>query len=463
MRRAVLLIPVLLAAALAWATLGGARAEGGVPLPAEAGSEWRIVAGYNTGTHSDADGHDPYAIDLVREDAATAGSAVLSPTSGSVSYASRDCLMIRDSAAMEHLLCHIQPVDGLRRGSQVAVGERVGLVWQDGTGNNGGLAHIHYAVHESRGSGYTGATVPFAGAYAIEGVELLAGSGFNLHGDERFVSTNQPGWQAPARTRVVSGSDDGEAANDASNAGQSEEQGEGNAQSEAAAADGEEGAASGDGETAAGAEQAEEHEHDHGRGEQDAQGAQGAHGAHGAQDAHGATAVGGTAVETVVGGWRTIAIDRPTTVGAVWSKRGSTLESLFYWDRFGQRWQSYQPSLPGGAAAAWISLGPGDALLGAVQDDTAWLPRTARAQTPPMLELRAGWNLVSWHGADTPPADAFAGLESLRAAFLWDNAAQRYLSWAAEAPALINTLETVTSGRSLWIEMGQAEVWSQGG
>ena len=438
--------------ALAAAGLLGARAAGGVPIPAEAGTQWEIVAGYNTGTHSDADGGDRQAIDLVRTDAATAGSAVLAPTSGSISYASSDCLSIRDAAGMEHLLCHIQPAAGLRRGSQVVIGEHVGTVWADGLGNNGGLAHIHYAVHHSRGSGYMGETVPFTGAYAIEGVELRDGSDFNLHGGAAFTSTNRLNWQAPATTTSLpAGSGDGDG-------------GDGDEGSQAAAPDdgGADGGASGEepssDDGSADDARAAAHTHEHG---------DGAH-THehddGEDDARAATtAAARRAVRTVTGGWRLIAIDQPTTLAAVWSRRGSTLTSLFFWDRFGQRWQRYQPELPGGVAAGRIALAPGDAVLGPVQEEAAWLPRIAQASSPPTVELRAGWNLVSWHGGDAPPATAFAALDSLVAAFLWDNEQQRYLRWGPEDPDLINTLETVTPGSALWLELRRPEVWPQGG
>ena len=56
-----------------------------------------------------------------------------------------------------------------------------------------------------------------------------------------------------------------------------------------------------------------------------------------------------------------------------------------------------------------------------------------------------------------------AALDSLVAAFLWDNEQQRYLRWGPEDPDLINTLETVTPGSSLWLELRRAEVWPQGG
>ncbi len=441
-----------LLAALAAAGLLGARAAGGVPIPAEAGTQWEIVAGYNTGTHSDADGGDRQAIDLVRTDAATAGSAVLSPTSGSISYASSDCLSIRDAAGMEHLLCHIQPADGLRRGSQVVIGEHVGTVWADGLGNNGGLAHIHYAVHHSRGSGYMGETVPFVGAYAIEGVELQDGSDFNLHGGAAFTSTNRLNWQAPATTTSLpAGSGDGDGS-DADEGSQAAAPDDGGA---AGGASGEEPSSDdGSADDARAAAHTHEHgdgahTHEHDDGEDDARAA--------------TTAAARRAVRTVTGGWRLIAIDQPTTLAAVWSRRGSTLTSLFFWDRFGQRWQRYQPELPGGAAAGRIALAPGDAVLGPVQAEAAWLPRIAQASSPPTVELRAGWNLVSWHGGDAPPATAFAALDSLVAAFLWDNEQQRYLRWGPEDPDLINTLETVTPGSSLWLELRRPEVWPQGG
>ena len=438
--------------ALAAAGLLGARAAGGVPIPAEAGTQWEIVAGYNTGTHSDADGGDRQAIDLVRTDAATAGSAVLAPTSGSISYASSDCLSIRDAAGMEHLLCHIQPAAGLRRGSQVVVGEHVGTVWADGLGNNGGLAHIHYAVHHSRGSGYMGETVPFVGAYAIEGVELQDGSDFNLHGGAAFTSTNRLNWQAPATTTSLpAGSGDGDGS-DADEGSQAAAPDDGGA---AGGASGEEPSSDdGSADDARAAAHTHEHgdgahTHEHDDGEDDARAA--------------TTAAARRAVRTVTGGWRLIAIDQPTTLAAVWSRRGSTLTSLFFWDRFGQRWQRYQPELPGGAAAGRIALAPGDAVLGPVQEEAAWLPRIAQASSPPTVELRAGWNLVSWHGGDAPPATAFAALDSLVAAFLWDNEQQRYLRWGPEDPDLINTLETVTPGSSLWLELRRPEVWPQGG
>lgn len=415
-------LAVIAAVAAAWLLLGGARAQGGVPLPAQAGTTWEIVAGYNTGTHNWNDQQDPHAIDIVRSDADTAQSLVLSPTTGTVSYVSNDCLAIRDAAAMEHLLCHIQPMQGLQRAVQVAVGEPLGWVWADGFGNNGGLAHIHYAVHHSRGGGYLGETVPFVGSYALEGVELLYGSGVNLHAGASFTSTNSLNWQPPATTTTIS-ADNQESDGSAAEAGGDRAEEGGNA--------------------ASAAEEDDAHGHTH--------------------DTHTATTSTAqrAAAHTVTGGWRMLAVDRATTIGALWHRRGATLLSMFHWDRLDQRWRYYSPILPGGSHAGSVALAPGDAVLGIVQEGAAWLPRIIRATEPPSPQLRAGWNLVSWHGDDTSPASAFAGLDSLTTAVLWDNEHQRYLRWRPGVDETANTLETVPTGSSLWLEVSQPETWVQ--
>ncbi len=383
--------------------LDEARADSGVPIPAEAGSEWEIAAGYNTFSHSDADNEDPHAIDIVRLDSQSGGSAVLSPTSGTVSYSSNDCLSIRDAAGMEHLLCHIQPTAGLYRGTDVAIGERVGTVWHAGYGNNGGLAHIHYAVHHSAGGGYLGRTVPFTGAYRIEGRELFYDTSYNQHAGTRFISTNRLGWQGAESADSTAGDSEDESS-----------------------------------------EQVDDSEED--------------------PESEPTTAAATPErrpVSTVTGGWRSFAVEYDTTIGAVWSRHGATLTSLFTWDRQTQSWHSYHPGIPGSDQVARIELTRGDAILGKVQEGVAWLPRARSAPTAPSLELAAGLNLVSWHGPDAPLSDALAGLSSVISAFLWDNELQRYLQWHRDGPDFINTLETISTGGAIWLKLEHPETWTQ--
>ena len=188
-----------LTATVAWLCLSAdAQADGGVPIPAPAGTTWSIVAGYNTASHSDADNGDPHAIDIVRiprED--TSGTPVLAPVDGTVRWLDWDCLMITDAAGYEHLLCHVSPLGHLQRGSAVAIGEQVAVVCRAFECGNNGLAHIHYAIHESRGGGYLGRSIPFTGSYALEGRELHWSNESNLHAGLEFTSTNTRNWTAP--------------------------------------------------------------------------------------------------------------------------------------------------------------------------------------------------------------------------------------------------------------------------
>ena len=529
MLRALLpILALLLGAAAAGSLLLGVRAAAGVPIPAQAGSEWEIVAGYNTATHSEADRQDPYAIDIVRLDAPTADSPVLAPTAGTIGYVSNDCLTIRDHAGMGHLLCHINPRHGLTRGAQVEIGEQIGTVWPNGYGNNGGLAHIHYAVHHSQGAGQLGRTVPFTGPYTIEGIELHPGNQANLHAGTHFTSTNRPNWQPPTtqETSTTSNSDHsadssasgdngangGGGADDSAGGGSADSSGSGDTSANGGgSADGSAGSSgagsgadrsagdgsadsSGNGDTSAngggGADDGASGSGDTSTGGDSGAGGSGADGSAGSSGADGGagdgSADGGSAsdpqtstaadhdheheattatarrsaTQAVIGGWRMLAIDRQITLSGLWSKRGATLTSLFYWDRNQQNWQRYAPHIPGGAAAANLTLQPGDAVLGAVQDGAAWLPRITPAPTPPTLQLQAGWNLVSWHGPTTPLAQALASLTpSLTAAHLWNNETQQYHHWTPTTPT--DTPTQIPPATTLWLHLTTPHPWPQ--
>ena len=171
-----------------------ARADGGVPLPAPAGTVWQIIAGYNTGTHHS---EDPDALDMVRIDGATAGTPVLAPISGQLTYVGPECLTIRDSAVMNHLLCHFWPLPGMARGVNVTAGSVLGTMAPAGYAGNNGVAHIHYAVHHALGGGFIGLSVPFTGSYALEGFPLPNTGGYNEYAGRTFTSTNSAGSSSP--------------------------------------------------------------------------------------------------------------------------------------------------------------------------------------------------------------------------------------------------------------------------
>ncbi|MFA7248590.1 MAG: hypothetical protein WC273_03070 [Dehalococcoidia bacterium] len=164
----------------------GASAAGPLAIPAAAGSQWQVASGYNTATHSVADKNDPYAIDIVRTDAPTEGTQVLAPFDGRVQYADASCLSIVDAQSTTVLMCHLFPVAGIR-GKTVTRGQGVGTVAPPGQANNNGLAHIHMALSDR-----LRAPVPFAGAYALEGVALPATASADAYAGTTFLSTNTP-------------------------------------------------------------------------------------------------------------------------------------------------------------------------------------------------------------------------------------------------------------------------------
>lgn len=159
----------------------------GIKMAAPAGTQWEVLAGYNTVTH---EGVDPYALDLWRIDDETGGTPLLAPFSGEVGYTSDDCLSILN-AEVDLLICHVFPDPSLDRRDFVAEGQQIGIVAPDGEAANNGIAHLHLQLNaRDDAPGSTGDSMPFAGAYAIEGVELPAITDSNGYAGHRFTSTN---------------------------------------------------------------------------------------------------------------------------------------------------------------------------------------------------------------------------------------------------------------------------------
>lgn len=180
---------VLMALQPASAGTPPAAEEQGLSFPAPAGTRWEIVGGYNTATHIYS---DPHAIDVVRTDAATGGTAVLSPWDGEVSWFDNSCLIVR-SGDFGVLICHLFPDPGLQRGQLVARGQHLGVVAPPFYAENNGLAHLHIAVHPTLGSGQIQSTVPFVGRFALQGKELGDTSAPNAHFGVTFTAQAQLG------------------------------------------------------------------------------------------------------------------------------------------------------------------------------------------------------------------------------------------------------------------------------
>ncbi|MDA0270788.1 MAG: M23 family metallopeptidase, partial [Chloroflexi bacterium] len=197
MRRVNVLAAVLVIAGListvAWS--GEASAAGpGLKFPAPVGTQWEVLAGYNTPTHT---GVDPYALDLWRIDGPTGGTPLLAPMSGTVGYNSDSCISIRTSD-LNLLMCHVHALPELQRGQTVTVGQQIGTVANDGEAGNGGTAHIHLQLNaRTSGASSTGESIPYAGDFALEGQSLAAIATFNGYAGVRFTSTNDPSLDLP--------------------------------------------------------------------------------------------------------------------------------------------------------------------------------------------------------------------------------------------------------------------------
>lgn len=191
---AAVVLTLLIALVVPFATRDAEAAPLGLKLPALAGTQWKAASGYNTATHL---GVDPYALDLVRADGApTAGSPVLAPVSGMLGGGgtSQDCAWIR-AAEVTVLICHII-TEPYARNAAIIQGQLLGTVAPEGQKGNNGLPHIHLAVNLG---GSSGTSLPFDGDYILDGVRFPATTESNAYSGAPIVtSTNAAIAGAPA-------------------------------------------------------------------------------------------------------------------------------------------------------------------------------------------------------------------------------------------------------------------------
>ena len=383
------------------------RADGGVPIPAPAGTEWSIVAGYNTGTHSEADGQDQHAIDIVRTDAASDWTPVLSPVDGVVTWFDHNCLTIADSNDYAHLLCHLAPDDHIQRGLRVNIGDQVGLVFPVGYDANGGIAHIHYAIHGTYGGGYLDRSIAFTGDYALEGRNLSWTDEYNLHSGLEFTSTNARDWTAP----TVSSPEDNPP---------DPPEPENNTPTD----------------KPAGTEQEQ------------------------------VTTPEPQPVWTIpadapVGGWRKIGVQANTSVAGFFANLNAPLSEFVVHNAGRQTYDRFDPNDPGSADVAVRSLKAGQAVWALVQPDAAWLPERPTKPKQVTIRLSTSANLISWQGPERNIDDALKNVAHLSYAYRYDAYTQAWRFWSADGPPFLNSLTTLKTGDALYIVVRVGSVWTQ--
>lgn len=383
------------------------RAEGGVPIPAPAGTTWNIIAGYNTATHSDADRGDPHAIDIVRTDASTDWTPVLSPVDGVVTWRDDNCMTIRDANGYAHLLCHLAPHEHVQRGIEVDIGDEVGQVFPAGYDANGGVAHIHYAIHHTYGGGYLARSIPFTGQYAIEGRELHYTDEYNLHAGVEFTSTNAPGWSAPESAESVEPQP--EIVEPVSNTGP----------------------------------------HDAAT-----------------QLPDPATEVDSGPVWIVpddapIGGWRTVGVYERTSVAGLFANLQSPLVEFVVHNPFLDTYHRFDPTDTASAAIAVQSLRPGQAVWALVEDETRWLPAPPVSPQSVTIRLAAGTNIVSWQGPDRDIAEALCNVAHLERAYRYDPHTDSWDLYVPGGPSVLNSLDTLRSGDAFHLVVKAGSTWTQ--
>ncbi len=387
------------------------RADGGVPIPAPAGTEWSIVAGYNTGTHSNHDGGDPHAIDIARTDAPGDWTPVLSPVDGVVTWFDSNGISIVDSSGYAHLLVHIDPDDHIQRGLNVNIGDQVGLVFPVGYDANGGIAHIHYAIHGTFGGGYLDRSIPFTGVYALEGRDLSWTDEYNLHSGEEFTSTNAPDWSAPTETST----DDDQPDPPEPETNTPTDNPSGTEQEQVATPEP----------------------------EPEPQ------------------PIWTIPADAPVGGWRTIGVQANTSVAGLFANLNAPLSEFVVHNAGRQTYDRFDPNDPDSADVAVRSLKAGQAVWALVQPDAAWLPEPPTRPKQVTIRLSTGANLISWQGPERNIDDALNNVAHLSYAYQYDSYTQTWRFWSADGPAFLNSLTTLKTGDALYIVVRVGSVWTQ--
>lgn len=188
-RRSLSLVGVLCLSLVQAAVIHTVSAQAPSPLrlPFAAGTSWKVIQGYNGGTHSTT--AERYALDLVRDGGATAGAEVLAPAAGTVWYmnapgSGNGCLLIKIDGGSGLIveMCHIiaRP---FRTDERIAAGQPLGTIGPAGTVGNNGTAHLHLSMHRTPDLGITRISVPFAppDGLPLDGVSLPADGSYNQY------------------------------------------------------------------------------------------------------------------------------------------------------------------------------------------------------------------------------------------------------------------------------------------
>ncbi len=171
-------------------------------------------------------------------------------------------------------------------------------------------------------------------------------------------------------------------------------------------------------------------------------------------------------------GW----VGEPTSVSQLFDEIPQ-LEVVWAWDAELDDWIVAGRGAPEGLGWLW-RVSPGMGLRLAVGGEEPFLWQRSTEPTSGLVELRTGWNLVAWSGADGAPIEQVAkGIGwSLRELRRWNAANQRWTTWtspersaqliaasAADQGATDKESDPVTvrRGEALWVNVARSVNWLQ--
>jgi uncharacterized protein YgiM (DUF1202 family) len=156
---------------------GGGGGSASIIWPFESGGSWSLIQGYNGGTHNGS--QNRYAFDIAKVGGGTAGSAILSPVSGTVLWNDPSSGGIAIDIGDGYTVCmfHVTFSSDLGRGDSVSQGQWLGTISAPGGPGYQVTPHVHLVIWASGR-----VSVPFSDGFAISGQSFPGGSQYNLHG-----------------------------------------------------------------------------------------------------------------------------------------------------------------------------------------------------------------------------------------------------------------------------------------
>ncbi len=140
------------------------------------------------------------------------------------------------------------------------------------------------------------------------------------------------------------------------------------------------------------------------------------------------------------------------------------LESVLAWDPDTQ-WFSWTARDGPGTSGHMEVLKPGMGLwlyIGGAEP-TSWTRPVVAAAA--LIEVREGWNLVAWGGADGMPVEEARSERSasFEEVWGWDSATQQLVRLDAKSPAGTQALPALSQGGAIWIRSSAQTRWLQTG